>query len=276
VTTPYALQTARIVARHDDTPAIATFTLRFTDAAARRAYRFTLGQFNMLYAYGVGEVPISIVSDPEQAERFDHTIRRAGRVTTAMLAWRVGEMIGVRGPYGVGWPMDEARGRDVIIVTGGLGCAPVVGVINYIFRRRDAYGDLQIVHGVRTPHDLLYRERFEVWRAHPRTRVYLTVDQPDRTWRYHSGVVTELFDELTITPSTIVMMCGPEVMMHHAARLLGAKGIAAEALYVSIERNMQCGVGLCGHCQLGPHFACTDGPVFPWSAVRPWLAAEAR
>ena len=274
--TAYAFHPARIVARHDDTPSIATFSLRFVDAAARRAYRFALGQFNMLYAFGVGEVPISIVSDPEQPEHFDHTIRRAGRVTKVMLDWRVGDTVGVRGPYGVGWPRDQARGRDVIIVTGGIGCAPVVGVINYIFRRRNAYGDLQIVHGVKTPHDLLYRERFEAWREHPRTRVLLSSDQPDRTWRYHTGVVTELFEELTVTPSTIVMMCGPEMMMHHAARLLAAKGVAEDALYVSIERNMQCAVGLCGHCQLGPHFACQNGPVFPWSAVRPWLAAEAR
>ncbi|HSQ00181.1 MAG TPA: FAD/NAD(P)-binding protein [Candidatus Dormibacteraeota bacterium] len=274
--TPYALHPARIVARHDETPTIATFTLRFLDAGVRRAYRFALGQFNMVYAYGVGEVPISIVSDPEHPEHFDHIIRRAGRVTTPMLAWKVGDTVGVRGPYGVGWPIEAARGHDVIIVTGGLGCAPVVGVINHIFRHRAAHGDLQIVHGVKTPHDLLYRERFDAWRDHPRTRVFLTTDQPDRAWRYHSGVVTELFDELTVTPSTIVMMCGPEVMMHHAARLLTAQGVAADALFVSIERNMQCGIGLCGHCQLGPHFACKDGPVFPWNAVRPWLAAEAR
>ena len=274
--TAYAFQLARIVARHDDTPSIATFTLRFVDAATRRAYRFALGQFNMLYAFGVGEVPISIVSDPEQPEHFDHTIRRAGRVTKVMLDWRVGDTVGVRGPYGIGWPTDQARGRDVIIVTGGIGCAPVVGVINYIFRRRNAYGDLQIVHGVKTPHDLLYRERFEAWRDHPRTRVLLTTDQPDRTWHYRTGVVTELFEELTVTPSTIVMMCGPEVMMHHAARLLAAKGVSEDALFVSIERNMQCGIGLCGHCQLGPHFTCQQGPVFPWRAVRPWLAAEAR
>ncbi|MFN8644915.1 MAG: FAD/NAD(P)-binding protein [Candidatus Binatia bacterium] len=274
--TAYAVQPARIVARRDDTPSIATFTLRLVDAAARRAYRFALGQFNMLYAFGVGEVPISIVSDPEQPEHFEHTIRRAGRVTRVMLDWRVGDTVGVRGPYGVGWPMDQARGRDVIIVTGGIGCAPVVGVINYIFRRRNAYGDLQIVHGVKTPNDLLYRERFEAWREHPRTRVLLTADQPDRAWHYRSGVVTELFAELAVTPSTIVMMCGPEVMMHHAARLLAARGVAEDALFVSIERHMQCGIGLCGHCQLGPHFACTHGPVFAWRTVRPWLAAEAR
>jgi len=253
-----------------------TFTLELVPAQGDGTPPFSPGQFNMLYAFGVGEVPISIVSDPEQPEHFDHTIRRAGRVTRVMLDWKVGDTVGVRGPYGVGWPIDEARGRDVIIVTGGIGCAPVIGVINYIFRRRNAYGDLQILHGVKTPNDLLYRERFETWRDHPRTRVLLSSDQPDRTWRYHTGVVTELFDELTVTPSTIVMMCGPEVMMHHAARLLAAKGVSEDALYVSIERNMQCGIGLCGHCQLGPHFTCQDGPVFPWRVVRPWLAAEAR
>jgi NAD(P)H-flavin reductase len=233
------------------------------------------GQFDMLWAFGCGEIPVS-VSGIRADGVLLHTIRAVGLVSGALTLLGVGDTVGVRGPYGVGWPTDQARGRDVIIVTGGIGCAPVVGVINYIFRRRNAYGDLQIVHGVKTPHDLLYRERFEAWRDHPRTRVLLTTDQPDRTWHDRTGVVTELFEELTVTPSTIVMMCGPEVMMHHAARLLAAKGVSEDALFVSIERHMQCGIGLCGHCQLGPHFTCLQGPVFPWRAVRPWLAAEAR
>ena len=174
--------------------------MRLVDPAARRAYRFAPGQFNMIYAYGVGEVPISIVSDPEEPTRLEHTIRLAGRVTTAMAGWRVGDVVGVRGPYGNGWPMEKARGRDVVIVTGGLGCAPVVGVINYIFRRRDQYGTLHILHGVKTPNDLLYRERFDAWRLNPRTKVYLTADHPDKSWRYRVGVVTSLFDELSSTP----------------------------------------------------------------------------
>jgi sulfhydrogenase subunit gamma (sulfur reductase) len=272
--TPYALQPARIVERRDEAEGIYTFVMRFIDPTVRKAYRFQPGQFNMLYAYGVGEVPISIVSDPADPTRVEHTIRIAGRVTGVMTQWKVGDVVGVRGPYGNGWPMDAARGRDVVIVTGGLGCAPVVGVINYIFRRRDQYGALHILHGVKTPNDLLYRERFDAWRLHPRTTVYLTADRPDKSWRYRTGVVTELFDELRVNPSAIVMMCGPEVMMHYGIRALRQKGISTDAIYLSLERHMQCGVGLCGHCQLGSQFVCKDGPVFPYTAIKRWLGVS--
>jgi len=266
--TPYAMHTARITARRTETEGIYTFTLRFVDPDVGRAYRFTAGQFNMLYAFGVGEVPISIVSDPAEPAMLEHTIRVAGRVTTVMGGWKVGDVVGIRGPYGKGWPVEKARGRDMVIVTGGLGCAPVVGLINYIFRRRAEYGDLHILHGVKTPNDLLYRDRFDQWRRAPRTKVYLTADQPDKSWRYRIGVVTELFDELTTPPASMVMMCGPEVMMRYAARSLLSKGIAAEDIYVSLERRMECAVGLCGHCQHREHFVCKDGPVFSYTDVK--------
>lgn len=272
--TPYALYPARVVARRDETPDITTFTLRFVDPAVRHAYRFAVGQFNMLYSFGVGEVPISIVSDPATPTQLEHTVRRVGRVTGAICDWRVGTMVGVRGPYGIGWPVDAVRGCDVVVATGGLGCAPVVAVINYILRRRSEFGTLHILHGVKTPNDLLWHERFEAWRAEPRTRVYLTTDQPDRAWRYRTGVVTALFDELEVSPSTVAFVCGPEVMMHHAARALRAKGVAEEAIYLSLERNMQCGVGLCGHCQLGPFFYCKDGPVFSYASVKRWFGVS--
>ena len=266
--TPYAFDTARIVAHRVEAEDIHTFTMRFTDPATRRAYRFAAGQFNMLYAYGVGEVPISIVSDPDQPALLEHTIRAAGRVTTVMARWKVGDLAGVRGPYGRGWPMEASRGRDVVVVTGGLGCAPVVGVIEYILRRRDDYGALHILHGVKTSHDLLYRDRFDAWRQHPRTKVYLAADRPDVNWHYRVGVVTDLFDEVTAEPSAMVMMCGPEVMMRYAVRALRAKGIREENVYLSMERHMQCAIGLCGHCQFGPHFVCKDGPVFQYAAVK--------
>src|SRR5262249_36385073 len=149
--TPYVFHPARIIDHRVEAEGIHTFTMRFTEPRVRRAYRFAAGQFNMLYAYGVGEVPISIVSDPEEPKTLEHTISAVGRVTNVMARWKVGDVAGVRGPYGRGWPVDEARGREVIIVTGGLGCAPVVGVIDYIFRRRDEYGALHILHGVKTP-----------------------------------------------------------------------------------------------------------------------------
>jgi sulfhydrogenase subunit gamma (sulfur reductase) len=266
--TPYTPHAARIVDRRLEAEGIHTFTLELVDPAVRRAYRFEAGQFNMLYAYGVGEVPISIVSDPDEPRRLEHTIRVAGRVTTVMGNWKVGDIVGVRGPYGKGWPLEAARGRDVVIVTGGLGCAPVVGVINYIFRRRAEYGTLHILHGVKTPNDLLYRERFDRWRRDPRTRVYLTADRPDKSWRYHIGVVTTLFDELQVHPEVVVMMCGPEVMMQYAVRVLRKQGVPEAAIHLSMERHMQCAVGLCGHCQLGPEFVCKDGPVFPYPVVK--------
>jgi sulfhydrogenase subunit gamma (sulfur reductase) len=275
MTTPYMIYPARITARRVETQGIYSFSMEFVNPALRGEYRFKAGQFNMLYTFGVGEVAMSIVSDPAQPEVLEHTVRRAGRVTSVMAArWQPGEIVGVRGPYGNGWPMEAARGHDVVIITGGLGCAPVVGVINYIFRRREEYGDLQILHGVKTPNDLLYRERFDQWRRAPRTRVYLASDQPDKTWRYRIGVVTDLFDELDVTPSTIVMMCGPEVMMRYAAHALIQKGVGDDSIYLSMERRMECAVGLCGHCQYRERFVCRDGPVFSYRTIRHTLGTS--
>lgn len=148
----------------------------------------------------------------------------------------------------------------MIVVTGGLGCAPVVSVINYIAQRREQYGKLKILHGVKTPKDLLYRERFRAWERHPNTEVYLTVDHPDKAWKYNVGVVTNLFDQVEIDPRhSMVMMCGPEIMMRYTARSLLSRGIAADRIYVSLERNMKCAIAFCGHCQLGPTFVCREG-----------------
>ena len=266
--TPYTLHPARVTARRTETPGIYTFGMRFLNPEVRRGYRFKAGQFNMLYAFGVGEVPISIVSDPAAPEVLEHTIRIAGRVTGVMAGWKVGDIVGVRGPYGNGWPVEAARGRDVVIITGGLGCAPVVGLLNYIFGRRAEYGELHILHGVKTPNDLLYRAQFDQWRSEPRTRVYLTTDRPDKSWHYRIGVVTDLFDELTVPASAIVMMCGPEVMMRMAAHSLRHKGIGDDSIYLSMERRMECAVGLCGHCQYREHFVCKDGPIFSFRAIR--------
>lgn len=269
--TPYMIHPARIISRRTETEGIYTFTTQFIDPALRRSYAFRAGQFNMLYAFGVGEVPISIVSDPAEPQALEHTIRIAGRVTGVMAGWKVGEVVGVRGPYGNGWPVEEARGRDIVIITGGLGCAPVVGLINYIFRRRDQYGELHILHGVKTPNDLLYRERFDEWRRAPRTKVYLTTDYPDKSWHYRIGVVTELFNELTAPPSSIAIMCGPEVMMRLAAHSLRERGISDDAIFLSMERRMECAVGLCGHCQYREHFVCKDGPIFSYRTVKELL-----
>jgi sulfhydrogenase subunit gamma (sulfur reductase) len=269
---PYLIHPATIVEKIREAEDIDTYRLRFVDEQVRRSYRFAAGQFNMVYLFGVGEVAISIVSDPGEPESLDHTIRGVGRVTKAIAQLQPGDELGIRGPFGSGWPLEAIRGKDIVIVTGGLGCAPVVGAIEYIFRRRNQYGAVTILHGVKTPHDLLYRERFDAWRRQPDTQVLLTSDQPDKTWHYHVGVVTELFEQVAVDPArTMVLMCGPEIMMRLGVSILMQRGIPATAIYASLERHMECGIGLCGHCQLGPYFLCKDGPVMRYDRVAPWL-----
>ena len=271
-TNPFLIHPATILERKQEASDLVSLRLRLVDSQVRQTFRFQAGQFNMLYVFGVGEVAISIVSDPDEPNFLDHTIRIVGRVTNVIGKMQVGDTLGLRGPFGQGWPMKEAQGKDVLIVTGGLGCAPVVGAIGYMFRRREQYGTIKILHGVKAPHDLLFRERFDSWRNHPNTEVYLASDEPGKTWHYHVGVVTELFDQVSLSPErTLVMMCGPEIMMRVAVNMLTHRGLRPDAMHASLERHMECGIGLCGHCQMGPYFLCKDGPVMRWDKLAPFL-----
>lgn len=264
---PLLPEPAEIVEKRSYGPSIHAYRLRLIASDARPRFDFVPGQFNMVYVPGVGEVAISISSDPDD-ETLEHTIRIVGRTTRVIDGLGPGDVLGLRGPYGTGWPLQEARWKDVVVVTGGVGCAPVTGAIDYMFRRRANYGRLTIVHGVKKPSDLIHRERFESWRRQADARVLLTTDQPDRAWRDRSGVVTELFDEIEFDPSrTVLLMCGPEIMMQYAIQNLRRRGLSSERIFVSLERNMKCAVGLCGHCQLGPEFVCKDGPIFRLSRV---------
>jgi len=265
---------AEIVEKRSFGPDIHAYRMRLCDPAARPRFDFMQGQFNMVYVPGVGEVAISISSDPDDAD-LEHTIRIVGRTTRVIDRLGVGDIVGLRGPYGAAWPLLEAHFKDVLVVTGGLGCAPVSGAIDYMFRRRASYGRITLLHGVKKPADMVHRDRFEAWRREPDTRVLLTSDEPDRQWRDRLGVVTELFDEVEVDPGrTIVFMCGPEVMMRFAVRILGSRGVSMERVWVSLERNMKCAVGLCGHCQFGPEFVCKDGPIFPFARVARWFGVK--
>ncbi|MBH0197272.1 MAG: FAD/NAD(P)-binding protein, partial [Nitrospira sp.] len=233
MTNPYLIHPATIVEKIREAEDINTYRLQLVDEQTRQHFRFNAGQFNMVYLFGVGEVAISIVSDPDEPTFLDHTIRAVGRTTKAIADLQPGDVLGIRGPFGQGWPLEEARGRNVVIVTGGLGCAPVVGAIEYIFRRRGDYGSVRIIHGVKTPKDLLYRERFERWGRFPDTEVLLTSGQVDKTWHYHIGVVTELFERVAIDPgNSIVLMCGPEIMMRLGVSILMRRGISETAIYL--------------------------------------------
>lgn len=258
---------ATIDALVQESPTIFTLHTSFSDPC--QDFRFKPGQFNMLYLYGVGEVPISIASDPDDQTLLSHTIRAVGRVTRAMQNLKQGDSLGIRGPYGRGWPLDQARGQDVMIVTGGLGCAPAVSVIKYIMARRRQFGKLMILQGVKHSDDLIWRDQYEKWQNCPDTEVYIAADQSGPNWSWHTGLVTSLIQPIQIdVTQTMVMMCGPELMMRAAVLALKEKNLPESALYLSMERNMACAIGHCGHCQYGGLFVCKDGPVFAWPEIK--------
>ena len=265
---PYCPHPAKIIARRQESRTIFTITTEFTESAPAYA-PFSPGQFNMVYLYGVGEVAISISSDPAEQGYLSHTIRAVGRVTKALEQQDIGDEIGIRGPYGQGWPLDIALGKDILIVTGGLGCAPTVSAINYIIKRRADYGNLTILQGVKHSDDFIFRNQYALWQKTPNTVVHIAADQAGPHWPWDIGYVTNMISALPIDPkNTIVMMCGPERMMHTAIQALIQKNVSEAAIYLSMERNMQCGIGLCGHCQYGDLFLCKDGPVVAYPRIK--------
>ena len=269
---PYLPREAEIVSRTVESSDTFSLRLRLTDGLP---YEFAPGQFNMLYLHGSGEVPISIVADEEDSNILTHTVRSVGRITRGLEQLAVGDRIGLRGPYGRGWPMTEAEGRDVVVVTGGLGCAPSVSIIHHMLAHRGRYGHLSILQGVKHTDDLIWRAQYEAWEQLPDVDVLLAADVAGPGWHGHVGLVTALFEQLQIeAQKTIAMLCGPEVMMRAAAEGLHAMGIAEQMIYLSMERNMQCAVGHCGHCQLGGAFVCKDGPVFVWPEIRSLLGTR--
>jgi NAD(P)H-flavin reductase len=249
-----------------------TYTLDLIRPGGGADLAFAPGQFNMLYAFGVGEVPISISGDPARGETLVHTVRDVGRATQAICRLKKGEALGVRGPYGTPWPVAEAAGSDLIIVAGGLGLAPLRPAIYHLLKERPAYGNLELIYGARTPGDLLYRRELERWRGRFDMRVHVTVDSASSDWRANVGVVTNLIGRARFDPpSTTALVCGPGLMMRFTVLELLNHGLTPAQIFVSMERNMKCGVGLCGHCQWGPFFICKDGPVFCYERIKDWF-----
>lgn len=254
-----------------ETPESATYWCAFRgDEGA--GYEFQPGQFNMVYLFGVGEVAISISSDPAHPQRLGHTIRAAGRVTNALTAIQPGQEIGIRGPFGRPWPLREAEGGDLLVIGGGVGVCPVRPAIEYAMRHRDRYDRLILLMGARTPELLPYRNELDEWvgkMGQLGVELHLTVDQKNDEWPYDEGLVTTLFPKANIDPErTTAFVCGPEIMMRFAGKGLLEMGVPIERVWLSMERHMQCGIQLCGHCQLGPWFVCSDGPVFRYDAIR--------
>ncbi len=249
-----------------------TFTLTLEPEAGSNGTAFQPGQFSMLWVFGVGELPISISGDPAEHDRLVYTVRSVGQATNALVTRAPGDGVGVRGPFGNGWPVEKARGHDVVIVAGGIGLAPLRPVIYEVLHHREDYGRLVVLYGARSPRDLLYRKELAAWARQKETQVLITVDYGGMSWRGHVGVVTTLFKYARLKPSrSVAMVCGPEIMMRFVTRELESNGLSRNDIYLSMERNMKCALGFCGHCQYGPHFICKDGPVFTYEELRPML-----
>ena len=233
------------------------------------------GQFTMLYAFGVGEVPISVSGCPRREGSLLHTIRSVGATTRALCRLEPGAQLGVRGPFGVGWDVSRAAGSDVLILGGGIGIAPLRPVVRDVLADRGQFGHVAVLLGARTPPDLLYTAEIEAWSSRPDAHVAITVDAAPRGWSGHVGLVTSLLDGLPVDLGrTTAFLCGPEVMIRVVARALVDTGADPDRVLVSLERNMHCAVRQCGHCQLGPLFICADGPVVPWAVAAPLLAVR--
>lgn len=245
-----------------------TFTLELACRDNDGEFSFSPGQFNMLYLFGFGEVPISISGDPAAKETVVHTIRAVGPVTRAMASLKRGDPVGVRGAFGTAWPVTEAVGRDIVIVTGGIGLAPLRPAFYHLLAHRGDYRRVVLLYGARTKDDILYRDELKAWRGELDLEVDVTVDSSVGRWRGNVGVVTKLIPRANFDPiNTTALVCGPEVMMRFTIQTLVERGMQTPNIYISMERNMKCAVGFCGHCQYGSKFICKDGPVFRFSDI---------
>jgi NAD(P)H-flavin reductase len=244
------------------------WTLELEASDGEGPVSFQPGQFTMVYAFGMGEVPLSISGDPARPDVLVHTIRAVGAVTRAVCAAKKDDVLGVRGPYGAGWPLEAALGRDVVIAAGGLGLAPLRPLAQAVMARRSAFRRVVLLIGARTPASLLFAGELARWRARFDIDVRVTVDAGDAGWNGDVGVITTLIPRATFDPgATTAFVCGPEVMMRFVAADLVHRGVPPDSVFLSMERNMKCAVGVCGHCQFGPAFVCKDGPVFAYPRI---------
>jgi anaerobic sulfite reductase subunit B len=259
--------TYRIRARREETHDTVSITL---EPASQPIAAFRPGQFTMLYAAGVGEIPVS-VSGPAGSAWLTQTIRAVGAVSAALCSAPAGQLVGVRGPFGTNWDEADAAGRDLLLVAGGIGLAPLRPALLAALRERHRYRRVIVLIGARSPGELIFADELATWRDDG-AEVGVTVDRADASWPGQVGVVTQLIGPARLDPAhTTALICGPEVMMRLTARSLLTAGIPAAAIRVSLERNMQCGVAECGHCQLGPLLLCRDGPVVSYAVAGPLM-----
>ncbi|MDR1413205.1 MAG: FAD/NAD(P)-binding protein [Actinomycetes bacterium] len=266
---PFRPWPARITSITQLTSKEKLFEFRIIDQRVRDAFHFHSGQFVELSLFGVGEAPISISSAPSKQGFIELCIRDSGTVTGAIHQMQCGDIVGLRGPFGRGFPFEDMKGHDILLVAGGLGIAPLKSLINHIHDERHAFGKVTILLGARTPSEILFRQEFDMWKHREDFDLTLTVDQPEPGWDGEVGLVTKLFDNLPVNPAlTYGAICGPPVMYRFVVEEMRKKNLDYDRIYVSFERRMKCGIGMCGHCGVGHQYACIDGPVFSyWEAL---------
>jgi NAD(P)H-flavin reductase len=270
---PWRPRFLRVLRRVRESATVAS--LELGDADGVPLPPFVPGQFNMLYAFGVGEVAISVSGDAAVTDRVSHTVRAVGAVSGALAAARRGSQIGVRGPFGTGWPLTDALGCDVLLLAGGIGLVPLRPALYHLLRHRASYGRLGLLYGARTPADFLFAREIDRWRRTPDLQVRVAVERAAAGWGGDVGYVTQSLPKVRFDPAeTMALICGPEVMIRSSALTLLDRGVSAERIYVSLERNMKCAIGFCGHCQFGGHFVCKDGPVYRYDRIRDLLSVR--
>lgn len=259
-----------VLSNKKETSDIFTLELKALDHSS---FNFAPGQFNMVYLFGFGEVPISISSDPADKSVLLHTIRSVGPVTEGLRKLGPGEEVGIRGPFGTAWPL-SSKGREVLIVAGGVALAPLRAALCFLAQNLNQYQSVTLLYGARTPQDMMYKEELALW-AKQGITVEVSVDHKDDVWQGPVGVVTNLISRHVHNPkNTLALVCGPEIMMHFSVLELVKAQVKEEQIFLSMERNMQCATGFCGHCQLGPYFMCKDGPIFRYPQLKKWLAIK--
>jgi len=267
---PLMPQPTRVLGRRHEAGTV--WTLEIEPPAGLPAGGFAAGQFNMVYVFGVGEAAISISGPPGEPGPLIHTVRAVGPVSRAITELPAGAAVGLRGPYGTAWPVEAAAGRDVLLVAGGLGLAPLRPALYQILAARERFGRVALLYGTRSPQDIVFGGELEAWRRRGDLQVEVTVDHAAGDWRGSVGVVTSLIPRVAFDPSrAVALVCGPEVMMRFAAGGLIDAGLAPDRIHLSLERNMKCAIAQCGHCQMGPAFVCREGPVMPYPRLQPWL-----
>ena len=265
---PYRPWPARITSITDLTATEKLFEFRLIDERIRNAFSHEPGQFVEVSIFGIGEAPISISSSPTKRGFIELCVRKAGAFTTALHQMQCGDIVGIRGPFGRGFPLEKMKGHDILLVAGGLGIAPLRSLINNVHDERSEFGKVTIIYGSKSPSEVMFRDQFEMWRHRKDFDLHLTVDNADDTWDGEIGMVTKPFETLELdATNTFGAVCGPPVMYRFVIEEMRKKNMSYDRIYLSFERHMKCGMGKCGHCQIGHQYVCLDGPVFNyWEA----------